>query len=63
MAKRIKKDCHNCKADDHEGCLLGYKTEKIIVKGYEGLSGGNKPLEVCPKPRTNQQYLKEVGLD
>ncbi len=55
---RIKKTCHGCKADDNRGCLLGYKNENKTIKGFEGLSAGRIPLEVCPKPKTNDEYIK-----
>ena len=40
------------------GCLLGYKNENKTIKGFEGLSAGRIPLEVCPKPKTNDEYIK-----
>lgn len=57
---RIKKTCHGCKAYDNCGCLLGYKTENKTIKGFEGLSVGRIPLEVCPKPKTNTDFCNLI---
>lgn len=56
----MKRNCNGCRAYDSSlrGCQLGYKTEYLIPpKGYEGLNIGSKPLENCPKPRTNKEFI------
>jgi len=60
--QRIKKDCNGCKAVSSNGCSLGYKTKDKIVKGFEGLSAGKIPMEICPKPRTNNRYIELINI-
>lgn len=53
-----EKNCDGCKADDKWGCLLNYKTKSKEIKGFEGLSVRRIPLEVCPKPKTDEKYIR-----
>jgi hypothetical protein len=57
--------CYVYESGRHSGyCSLGYKTEKIkLVGGFYGkdkqyIVCDQKPIEICPKPRTTKQYLK-----
>ena len=51
----MKKDCYGCRALYQEQyfsrCSLGFKHDDI----------NHKPLEECPKPRTNYK-LVEIGM-
>lgn len=53
-----KKNCNRCIADKHSNyeCDLGYKRE---VKSYDeyGFTKFGIPLEPCPKPKTNSDYI------
>ena len=51
----MKRTCDGCKALDMEKCDLGYKTQKLY-KEHSFLIKV-KPLEECPKPKTNDEYL------
>jgi hypothetical protein len=46
-----KRTCEGCKALDQRqyinDCLLGYKFDEHF-----------KPLEICPKPKTYEQYIE-----
>lgn len=57
----MKRTCNGCKAlsqSKYFYCELGYKlTSK---REYEGITIECKPLEECPKPKTNDEYCKEV---
>jgi hypothetical protein len=56
----MKKTCNGCKAstiDRFEArCDLGFSVDTIFSKlfliAYEG-----KPLEECPKPKTNKEFV------
>lgn len=56
--QRIKKNCDGCKAISINGCDLGYKTKDKVINGFEGLSTGKVPIEICPKPKTNNKYIE-----
>ena len=49
----MKKSCKKCKALTLNGCSLGYKTD---FKSYLH-SKFYYPLEDCPKPLTNEDYI------
>ena len=51
-----KKTCNNCKALSVHPmkCDLGYK---ILVKIVEYMEISAEPLEICPKPITNIEYV------
>jgi len=55
VSKRIRKDCLGCKCSETFGCQLKYKTTtKSIIIGITK----RVPLECCPKPLTNRDWLK-----
>jgi hypothetical protein len=52
----MKRNCNGCRAlNSDKYCDLGYKIEKIQV---DFITIGTKPLENCPKPKTNNEYIK-----
>jgi hypothetical protein len=51
----MKRTCYGCKALEGDHCYLGYKNEKLF-KNYS--STDVKPLEECPKPKTNDKYME-----
>jgi len=51
----MKKSCDGCRALESSPCS---KYEMQCVLGYLMDSFKWKPLEQCPKPRTNIQYCK-----
>ena len=58
------KTCNGCKAicggSNRQYCGLGYKT-KIVGKNMTyAIISELKPLEICPKPKTNAAYLIET---
>lgn len=57
MAKRIKKSCLDCKAFNHSfnWCELGFKTETFDILG---VPCGVRPIEICPKPKTYDEYIR-----
>lgn len=59
MSKKPRKDCLGCKCDEEYGCQLGYETttEDMNVAGF-GAIFKRVPLEPCPKPKTNYQWIK-----
>lgn len=52
---RIKKNCFGCKALSLKSCILGYKITTYEILGVHG--AGIKPLEICPKPKTMEEYI------
>lgn len=66
----MKKTCNNCKALDYnKGCILNFKNEKLQTSVYLNSIGifKYKPLEDCPKPKTNTELsnfiLKENNVN
>lgn len=55
----MKRTCSGCKALNltGEGCGFGYKTEKINHPTQFWLEK-TKPLEECPKPKTNMDFIR-----
>ena len=58
----LKKDCLDCKAYNREReiCKLGNMIGKITYETDEKIIITGKPLEPCPKPIDNLQYIKEL---
>lgn len=58
----LKKDCLGCKAYNRERglCKIGKTIEKITYETDEKIINTGKPLEPCPKPIDNIQYIKEL---
>lgn len=56
---RKKKDCFGCRAYWYDGfrgyCQLHYKVEDVPSIGVRYLT---KPLEICPKPRTDRDLAR-----
>lgn len=52
---RIKKNCFGCRALNLNTCKLNYK---IITYDIGYITGaGLKPLEICPKPKTYNEFI------
>jgi hypothetical protein len=51
----MKRTCNGCRALSDNFCLLGYKT--VVKKYFDYLPVEYKPLEECPKPKTNDEYV------
>lgn len=59
MKQRMKKNCEGCRAScilNSAKCELGYKVKSKLYEGCVAIGG--IPQEVCPKPRTYDEYLK-----
>jgi len=57
----MKRKCSGCKAfgspsPSHGRCLLGYKIEPVRA-GFYGLIVSYRPVEECPKPKTNKEFV------
>lgn len=53
---RIKRTCDGCKAISHLGCELGYRVSKEYLRPGIFNCYVYRPAEVCPKPKTNEEY-------
>lgn len=55
ISKRPRKDCLGCKCNDNNNfCQLGYQIgHKTIIAGVTKMI----PIEPCPKPLTNKDWL------
>ncbi|WP_298751913.1 hypothetical protein [uncultured Arcobacter sp.] len=62
----MKRTCYGCKALHYnlDKCDLGFETAWVSVdlktsngKIYKNMSGSLKPLEECPKPKTNDELI------
>lgn len=52
----MKTNCNGCKALIDGECILGYQIKPNLY--YNGKIRGYKPLENCPKPKTEKKLLK-----
>ena len=59
---KLKNNCLGCKAYNRERgiCKLGNTIGKITYETDEKIIITGKPLEPCPKPIDNIQYIKEL---
>lgn len=57
-----KRTCKGCKAFYANGkCRFDKKLEKIeLYQSHLGTVYTGKPLEPCPKPTSDKQYIKEL---
>jgi len=56
----MKRTCDGCKALDSNECNLGFRTEKLYREHFFLVKV--KPLEDCPKPKTNDEYIALKGV-
>ncbi|MFJ8247385.1 hypothetical protein [Peribacillus asahii] len=56
----MKRTCNGCKAleEDMGSCSLGYKIKGVNHPKYIEITIEYKPLEECPKPKTNTEFVK-----
>lgn len=60
MSKHIRKNCLGCKCAEDYGCQLDYDTKVVstIPNSSDWIGITNRiPLEYCPKPLTNKDWL------
>jgi hypothetical protein len=56
----MKRTCYGCRALNtefyYDTCLLGYKN-KVVFDYQSGVVIDYIPLEQCPKPKSNEEYV------
>lgn len=56
------KNCNGCKAiigtGNRQFCSLSYKTELIAKDMVYAVIYDMKPLQICPKPKTNSELIQ-----
>ena len=55
----MKANCFGCKARDEDICSLGFIFKyEIGVYGFNYSMPIPKPIQICPKPRTNKKLYQ-----